>query len=42
VPTLWNMAIVLGTIAFFIVLSIVYKDKSEKKGEEKEDRQMVH
>lgn len=42
VPTLWNMAIVLGTIAFFIVLSLVYKDKSEKKGEEKEDRQMVH
>ncbi|MCX6647907.1 MAG: TerC/Alx family metal homeostasis membrane protein [Candidatus Bathyarchaeota archaeon] len=39
VPTLWNMAIVLGTIAFFIVLSLVYKDKGEKKGE---DHQMVH
>jgi tellurite resistance protein TerC len=40
VPTLWNMAIVLGTIGFFIVLSIVYKDKGEKKGEEK-DRKIV-
>jgi tellurite resistance protein TerC len=42
VPTLWNMAIVLGTIAFFIVLSLINRDKGEKKGEEKEDRQMVH
>jgi tellurite resistance protein TerC len=33
VPTLWNMAIVLGTIGLFIVLSLVYKDKGEKKGE---------
>jgi tellurite resistance protein TerC len=41
VPTLWNMAIVLGTIGFFIILSIVYKDKGEKKGEEK-DLKMVH
>jgi tellurite resistance protein TerC len=31
VPMLWNMAIVLGTIAVFIVLSLTFK---EKKGEE--------
>jgi tellurite resistance protein TerC len=31
VPTLWNMAIVLGTIGIFIVLSLIYKDKGEKK-----------
>jgi len=42
IPTLWNMVIVLGTIAFFIILSLVYKDKGGKKGEEKENRQMVH
>jgi tellurite resistance protein TerC len=34
VPTLWNMAIVLGTIGFFIVLSLVYKGE-EGKSEEK-------
>ena len=27
VPTLWNMAIVLGTIAVFIVLSLAFKEK---------------
>ena len=32
VPTIWNMAIVLGTIAVFIVLSLVFK---EKKSEER-------
>ncbi len=31
VPTLWNMAIILGTIALFIVLSLVYKDKKGNK-----------
>lgn len=36
VPTLWNMAIVLGTIGFFIVISIVYREKGEK------ERKMVH
>jgi tellurite resistance protein TerC len=34
VPMLWNMAIVLGTIGFFVVLSLVYKDKEEKKDHE--------
>ncbi len=38
VPTLWNMAIILGTIAIFIVLSLV---KREKKGGT-EERKMVH
>ena len=38
VPTLWNMAIILGTIALFIILSLTHKDKGEKK----EDRKMVH
>jgi tellurite resistance protein TerC len=32
VPTLWNMVVILGTIAFFIVLSLVRKDTGEKKG----------
>jgi tellurite resistance protein TerC len=30
VPTLWNMGIVLGTIGFFVVLSLILKDKKEK------------
>ena len=34
VPMLWNMGIVLGLIAFFIVLSLVFKDKPEKKDHE--------
>jgi tellurite resistance protein TerC len=37
VPMLWNMAIVLGTIGFFVVLSLVFKDKEEKK-----DHEVVH
>lgn len=41
VPMLLNMGIVLGLIGFFIVLSLVYKDKGEKKGEKK-DHEMVH
>lgn len=36
VPTLWNMAIVLGTIAVFIVLSLVFKEKKS------EERNMVN
>ncbi len=39
VPTLWNMAVVLGTIGFFIVLSLIYRKKGEGKPEE---RKMVH
>jgi len=31
IPTLWNMAIVLGTIGFFIVLSLVNKENVENK-----------
>jgi len=34
IPTLWNMAIVLGTIGFFIVISLVSKGKVEKKVED--------
>jgi len=34
VPTLWNMGIVLGTIAVFIILSLVFKDKKEEGKEE--------
>ena len=36
VPTIWNMAIVLGTIAVFIVLSLVFKEKKS------EERNMVN
>ena len=36
VPTIWNMAIVLGTIAVFIVLSLVLKEKKS------EERNMVN
>jgi tellurite resistance protein TerC len=39
VPTLWNMAVVLGTIGFFIVLSLASREKGGKKDE---DRKMVH
>jgi tellurite resistance protein TerC len=34
IPTLWNMAIVLGTIGFFIVLSLLSKGKNEEKVED--------
>lgn len=36
VPTLWNMGIVLGTIGFFIILSLVIRDKKVE-----EEPQMV-
>ena len=31
VPTLWNMAVVLGTIGIFIGLSLAFKDKKEER-----------
>jgi tellurite resistance protein TerC len=34
VPTLWNMAIVLGTIGFFIIVSLAFKEKGKKGKEE--------